>query len=299
MFETMEHFLHRPRSFMDQYFIFALPPHIKKHLIEKYYSFDESVVRELLGKRLTSRSRKDLDDVAEKTKVPLHSCRRQFDNLKRIYKKVEDLQGDLITNIQTKFLLNLDVASSYSYILFMTENRIDTTKKKLSFMYFRDFEYCASVFMKYWTDSLHHEDIDENLAQDLRDLKTTLSVDKNLPDQFVQLLPTTSALDRERVYLLHKIMFRNILQIGSTLSQKEFRDIFIALMEKIVEPIFNAGDITVDQFEFFFQHLSCSFTSVESFKPAFRERYHKSWSRLIDGIKLSCVRMMRSYQDSR
>ena len=39
--------------------------------------FDEAVVRELLGKKLSSRQRKDLDDIEEKSGVPLRSCRRQ------------------------------------------------------------------------------------------------------------------------------------------------------------------------------------------------------------------------------
>ncbi len=34
-------------------------------------------MRELLGKKLTARHRNALDDVSEKTKVPLRSCRRQ------------------------------------------------------------------------------------------------------------------------------------------------------------------------------------------------------------------------------
>ena len=34
-------------------------------------------MRELLGKKLTGRLRKDLDDISEKTNIPLKSCRRQ------------------------------------------------------------------------------------------------------------------------------------------------------------------------------------------------------------------------------
>jgi endonuclease IV len=69
------------------------------------------VVRELLGKQLNSRLRKDMDDVSEKTRVSLGSCRRQFDNLKRIFKKVEDMEGSLYDNIQVKFLLPPDLAA--------------------------------------------------------------------------------------------------------------------------------------------------------------------------------------------
>lgn len=41
----------------------------------RYYDFDDAVIRELLGKKLSSRHRKDLDEVSEKTRVQLKSCR--------------------------------------------------------------------------------------------------------------------------------------------------------------------------------------------------------------------------------
>ena len=37
-------------------------------------------------------------------------CRRQFDNVKRIFKMVEDLQGSVIMNIKFHFLLSEDLA---------------------------------------------------------------------------------------------------------------------------------------------------------------------------------------------
>jgi len=41
----------------------------------RYYDFDDSVMREILGKKLSARQRKDLDEVCEKTGVNLKSCR--------------------------------------------------------------------------------------------------------------------------------------------------------------------------------------------------------------------------------
>lgn len=109
LFESLEHYLHRPKNFVEQYVV-PIPLEIKKFMVERYYCFDESVIRELLGKRLNARSRKDLDEVSEKTKISLTSCRRQFDNLKRIYKRVEDVDGDLIGTIMRKFLLPQNLA---------------------------------------------------------------------------------------------------------------------------------------------------------------------------------------------
>ena len=62
----------------------------------RYYQFDKEVVRELLGKKLTGRLRKDLDDVSEKTNIPLKSCRRQvccyFRDLQHAADTVEPFQ---------------------------------------------------------------------------------------------------------------------------------------------------------------------------------------------------------------
>lgn len=43
----------------------------------RYYAFDEAFVREVLGKKLSKGTKKDLDDISVKTGVTLKSCRRQ------------------------------------------------------------------------------------------------------------------------------------------------------------------------------------------------------------------------------
>jgi hypothetical protein len=45
--------------------------------MRSYYRLDEPVVRELLGRKITSRLRRDLEQVATKHRIPLVSCRRQ------------------------------------------------------------------------------------------------------------------------------------------------------------------------------------------------------------------------------
>lgn len=43
----------------------------------RYYQFDLVVVREILGRKLLFRNRKDMDDVSEKIRILIRSCRRQ------------------------------------------------------------------------------------------------------------------------------------------------------------------------------------------------------------------------------
>jgi len=105
LFSNMEHFFEEPTLLASQP-LFQLDPAIEAVLIETYYEFDDAVIRELLGKKLTARLRKDLDVVSEKTRINLRSCQRQvcsfsnysklalslqFDNFARVCRIVEDL----------------------------------------------------------------------------------------------------------------------------------------------------------------------------------------------------------------
>jgi hypothetical protein len=47
--------------------------------VVSYYELDNAFMREILGKNLTSRLRKDLDEISEKCGISLKSCRRQVD----------------------------------------------------------------------------------------------------------------------------------------------------------------------------------------------------------------------------
>jgi hypothetical protein len=104
-----------------------VPPPTQHTMIAYYWSLDDTVVREIVYKRLT-KSRKDLDDVADATGYPLkvrgaphrgahhavplpsphtpaspaQRVTRQFDNLRRIYTAAEDAQW--LCNLQSESL---------------------------------------------------------------------------------------------------------------------------------------------------------------------------------------------------
>lgn len=44
-----------------------------------------------------------------------YNLRRQFDNVKRIFKSVEEMQGSIIQNISSLFLLSEDLAKYKIY----------------------------------------------------------------------------------------------------------------------------------------------------------------------------------------
>merc|ERR1712062_274218 len=83
----------------------------KKRVIESYHSLDPGFSREILGRKLNSELRKDLDEVSEKTGILVRSCRRQFDNIKKVFKAVEDVAPkNYVNTILNTFELSKSLA---------------------------------------------------------------------------------------------------------------------------------------------------------------------------------------------
>ncbi|KAG0001567.1 hypothetical protein BGZ65_003377 [Modicella reniformis] len=281
-YEMMQHFLHNPRYFAGQ-FMFPLSHSARQHLIE---NFDEDVIREILGKRLNSRARKDLDE---------------FDNLKRVMKRVEDAEGrKLIHDIEHQFLLPRHLASQYAHILFIADNKLDTFRKRLSCYQFSDFEYCASVLMQNWTSTTTDTlpEFDPQLAQDSRDLKSQILNDRVVLDEFKNrvsnsLSQSSQPPATERIQNNFKVMLRNMLSIGCMVNQqKEVRNIFVEITDKLVDAFMQVGWSTTDM-ELFYDCMIKEFLNLTTLTSHYRERYRTSWTRVVTGIKLTSIRLFK------
>lgn len=105
LFRHLGPFLHNPPALQHQD-IFPLSEDDRRHLLFSYYQYDAELMLLILGKQMSKSMRKDLDELADETQLALSSCYRQFDNLRRIFKTVEDQPGPLAHVIQQQFLLN-------------------------------------------------------------------------------------------------------------------------------------------------------------------------------------------------
>ena len=238
--------LHQPIMFSEQ-LVFQLDSETQNLLIEKYYALDDSVVRELLGRKFSSRLRKDLDETSERTRVSLRSCRRQFDNVKRVFRTLEEMPGNFIHNIKTNFLLPPALAEKYSVIVFVACHRFEINKKKLNYLSFDDFSTVCKTIMRDWTCS--GVDVDENgdpcLDRDffysLRDLKCLLEKEKEHRYNVCQMLAKTSIMKQRalsEVEANFKNINKNMIWLGQTLyNNKEVKDLFVNVVDKVVEPL--------------------------------------------------------------
>eukprot|EP00128_Syssomonas_multiformis_P019125 Colp12_sorted_trinity150504_noHs@1146 len=299
LYEMMEHFLKRPRYLAGQ-LLFQLSATTQQQLIDRYYDFDAPVLRELLGKKLTSRLRKDLDDISEKTQVSLRSCRRQFDNLKRIFKEVEDQQDHphpVYDVIQKTFLLSPEATRTYARAIFICYYKLDTTKRRLAYLSFGHYEFCAGMLMAQWTIPGRPlgEDLDRYFLQELRDLKLFFTSD--ILNEFLTLvyhqLKQHTALYKHRLEALptnFKPIIRSILSIGAGLPQsKEFRDIFIDIEEKVLDTFRDMewGPGEVEQFFVVFQQ---NFDRVRMDSAQYK-KYKNTFDRFFTAMAACCVKL--------
>ncbi|XP_069036517.1 fibroblast growth factor (acidic) intracellular binding protein a [Lepisosteus oculatus] len=292
-FQMAERLLHNPAKLSNQ-LLFQIPPQRQAMLIERYYAFDEAFVREVLGKKLSKGTKKDLDDVSAKTGITLKSCRRQFDNFKRVFKVVEEMKGPLVENIQQHFLLSDRLARDYAAIVFFANSRFETGKKKLQYLTFEDFAFCASQLIQYWTvgavDSMVEDmdvDLDKEFLQDLKDLKILIT-DKDMLDQHKSLV-CTALRGKVQVFAEMEANFKNLsrslVNIAAKLMHtKDARDLFIDLVEKFIEPCRSDRWILNDVRVFLTQYTN-SARALDAF------RHQAIWERYM-GVMKSCILKM-------
>uniref|UniRef100_W5KF70 Fibroblast growth factor (acidic) intracellular binding protein b n=2 Tax=Astyanax mexicanus TaxID=7994 RepID=W5KF70_ASTMX len=295
-FQMCERLLHCPSKLANQ-LLFQIPAHHQAMLIERYYEFDHMFAREVLGKKLSKGTKKDLDDISSKTGIALKSCRRQFDNFKRVFKVVEELKGPLAENVQHHFLLSDLLAKDYAAVVFFANSRFETGKKKLQYLSFQDFAFCACQLISYWTvgavDNMMDDmdvDLEKEFLHDLKDLKVLVN-DKDMLDQHKSLV-CSQLRGRIRVFTEMEANFKNLsralINIASKLTNtKDVRDLFIDLVEKFIEPCrsdkWTAGDLTL-----FLTHYTSTASTLETY------RYQVIWERYM-GVVKSCI--LKMYHD--
>ncbi|CAI5710226.1 unnamed protein product [Hyaloperonospora brassicae] len=153
LYDKLEHYLAQPSLFRSQ-LLFQIPPDQQYYMVQRYYVRDADTDRWLLGKKLCGRLEKDLDDVAERSGRTLKSCRRQLDNLRRVYAAVEDrnFHGSVGRTISDLFLLSEQLASEYACLLFILHTRFQVHPQHpdTGFLTWSDLCYIAALLMTHW-----------------------------------------------------------------------------------------------------------------------------------------------------
>ncbi|KAK3920862.1 Acidic fibroblast growth factor intracellular-binding protein [Frankliniella fusca] len=295
-YSLLEKLLHNPPKLAEQ-LAFQIEPQTRGFLIEKYYDFDDAVIRELLGKKLSSRHRKDLDEVSEKTRVQLKSCRRQFDNVKRVFKTVEEMQGSVVKNVAKLFLLPDPLARRYGAVVFLACMRFETGKRKLQYLTFSDFCHCAKAMMSMWTykdsqQDYDDTDLDREFLLDIREFRVLLDKEKEHKHLVCNRLKPQLL---ERAYQELESNFRSysraIVGIACNLHRsRDQRNLFVDLVERCIEPWRQAHWSYSD-----LNHFLTVYTSSAHELDVFQDGDLKAaWSRFMNVITSCLLRMFHT-----
>ena len=214
----------------------------RKKVIESYHSLDSAFCREILGRKLNSKLRKDLDEVSEKTGILVRSCRRQFDNIKKMCKAVEDISPrHYIATISRDFGLSKGLAEKYAALVFGAAFRLELSKKKLAFLTFDQVKSVSLMMVNDWGDKEFEEpdkEFKEFLAS-LRELKILLDREKEHRNAVISRLKKEESVTPSVITELEgnfKALTRSIVGVATTLSNnKDVKEVFVHLVEKPLE----------------------------------------------------------------
>mmetsp|Transcript_48713 Transcript_48713/g.76063 ORF Transcript_48713/g.76063 Transcript_48713/m.76063 type:complete len:414 (-) Transcript_48713:966-2207(-) len=313
--------LNEPKQFTRQSLIIVSTDDV--HLmVQHYYSFDETVMREVMGKAFTKAVKRELEENSENLRCPSKAVRRQFDNMKRVMNYVEtEIQncraqgrrGRTVLQLITEdFMMPLDLASQYQNVIFLCANKIETFKSRLNFLDFTEWNSLAGVVMAMW-GSEYGLELNVQFTEHMRQFKDALAVRETLSDYRKHIINTfrTSISDndasisllareqanRQKVHSLENNlsnMLRAMAQIGAGLQEwREVRDIFIDILEKILEPL-DRSDMSLEQVILLFGAMDKALllcNVLAKMKDSALPQWALAWRKFVEGVKMVTITM--------
>ena len=157
------------------------------------------------------------------------------------------MNGNIVINIQNQFLLTDQIAQRYSAVVFISNNRFETNKRKLQYLRFQDFLFCATEMITNWTCTTKECKYEEEPLEicryfllSLRELKILLEreyLDELRASFYKEMKGSFNEKKFNELDSSFKSITRNIINIAIGLNHsKEIKDLFIDIVEKVLEP---------------------------------------------------------------
>ncbi len=163
---------------------------------------------------------------------------------------------------------------------------MDTSKKRLVGLKLSDFEEATALLVQNLTEEspLAVKELDISLAQDARDLRAIIFNNKDLYEQYRGFITSQlESFDRPTIHTMFNKIFKNMLLIMSGISHnKEQRELFSTISEKIVEPC--QGLVTARDLLLIFNVFLTEFSKLDRVPAMIIKKYEVPLGKLIRGI---------------
>eukprot|EP00835_Amoeboradix_gromovi_P005976 NODE_627_length_5881_cov_0.181771.p3 type:complete len:390 gc:universal NODE_627_length_5881_cov_0.181771:2372-1203(-) len=229
LYNYMEPMLKNPSYFISTDLL-NITPHAKIVIVQTYYQLNDTYVRELLGKKLSSRTKKEMEETLINEK--------QFNNIKFIIKRIEEMKpGEKgIQVLKSEFCFQNDLAVQYSLISFLCIHRFECLHKKLRFLSFSDILFCTASIMSAWQPSLLDptDDLEVYFVKDLKSLRLVMMTKEGY-ESFKTTLNDKIDFSVSQPNNFRNLI-RNLIYIGSMLDHSKYLRLFFHdLLNKVVD----------------------------------------------------------------
>lgn len=196
LFAELRNHLASPWLFDEHRSMFHIDGQLRSEMLEKYYTFDATIVREFLGKKLGDKMRPGLAELSSKLGISHRSTLRQFDNIRRIYKRAtnsstnaamnqdgtDEREGtddddnqpdgsggvlrsrDLVVDLMGAFQVSKRLARRYARIVYAAVHSFELNKKRLHHLKYKELDLILSYIIKHWGTLADEEEAATNVA---------------------------------------------------------------------------------------------------------------------------------------
>lgn len=276
---------------------------VREKYVKLFFIQDKSVLRELLGKKLSAKERRDLDETSTKTGIPLFACRRMFDNLRDILESVREMQRDLDLSlselIANQFHFDEDVSKTYAIGVFSCHHQFTIGSRTAWFkdLQYDDLEFCLETIMLHWTRQENKDplQIDLDLIL-LKEIRQYLFTHFSKIDQLVKGTISTMKINSKNTKLTHKNLkpiVKNLIWVCGKLNQKkEFRDFLIDICEKFGDLCVEEMNLNADDIYQLCERLIAVFPSILDKKIVNHERLIHTWTLFVIVVRNCLYRIL-------
>ncbi|KRY19165.1 Acidic fibroblast growth factor intracellular-binding protein, partial [Trichinella patagoniensis] len=246
LFQLTSKYMESPPRLCEQRLLPLTTP-MCEMLISKYYEIDDVVLREIVGKKPSTKLKKEASEICLRANINYYSCRRQLENFRRIFKAVENCKGNLLLEIRRKFLLPSRLCKRYALAIFMCTYRFEFPRKRLGYLSFDDLCVCCIKMINCWSNRAFEEMETESDIWLSREFLASIKDAKILCERST-IDELKNRLNRRLISVLSPAAFINfkcnsrsyckvVINIGMELSQgRELRDFFVDIFENIIIP---------------------------------------------------------------
>ena len=262
-----------------------------RQLVGIFYEIDEIIIRELLGNKFKTTSRKGLEMLAEKISKPYQNIKRGHDNLRNVYKLVVEMRSEnqeYIPMLQEKILISADLAERYIRIIFICYHRFETSKQRLLNVTLTHFILMAGVIMENLclTSGKKSLELDKGLLETLKSFKTTFTKEaiEEYKNNVIAELKNLNAEKSQKIDREFGLLIKNIVSLAAKIAQiQKEKDFFLVLVEKIRQVVREKMELSTKELRCLFRVL------IGVFNPSLGAPQH--WASFLKALN-DCLRII-------